>query len=237
MNTTLLHLMIFLGALVSTTSAQLTVFAASSTTEVMKEIGESFTQATAKKIHFNFASSGMLARQIEAGAPADIFICANILWMDHLEKRDAILPSSRFTLAKNTLVFIAPKGSQLAFDGTIPGRMAVGEFKSVPVGMYTQEALEHMGWLDALKPKLVMSSNARTVLMYVERGETTAGVVYATDARASKKVVVVGTFPEASHSPILYPAAACSEKETARAFIKFLQSPKAKAILTQHGFK
>jgi len=237
MNTTWIHLIVFLYALASTAAAQITVFAASSTTEAMKEIGESFTQSTSEKVRFNFASSATLARQIEAGAPADIFISAHIKWMDYLEKRHAIQPDSRFNLAQNELVLVAEKGRQLAFDGIIPGRIATGDFKSVPVGMYAKEALKHMGWLDALQPKLIMGSNARTVLMYVERGETTAGIVYATDARASKKVVVVGTFPEASHSPILYPACACSEKKAAHTFLEFLKSPKARAIFTQHGFK
>ena len=237
MNATLAHLMIFLCTLASAASAQITVFAASSTTEAMKEIGKCFTEETGNKVRFNFASSGTLARQIEAGAPADVFISANIEWMDHLEKRHAIQTSSRFNLAKNALVLIAPKGSGLAFDGAITGRVAVGEFNSVPVGIYAKEALEHMGWLDALKPNLVMGANARIALMYVERGEAAAGIVYATDARASEKVVVIGTFPEESHSPILYPAAACSENEAARVFMHFLQSPEVKSILNKHGFK
>jgi len=230
-------LFFFICALASTPAAQITVFAASSTTEAMKEIGACFSNKTGNKVRFNFASSGTLARQIEAGAPADVFVSAHIEWMDHLEKRDAIHPSSRFNLAANALVLVAPKGSRVAFDGAFPGRVAVGDLKSVPVGIYAKEALEYMGWFDALRPQLVMGSNARMVLMYVTRGEAAVGIVYATDARASKKVFVVGTFPEESHSPILYPAAACSNTETARAFMDFLRSAEAKSILIKHGFQ
>jgi molybdate transport system substrate-binding protein len=230
-------LFVFIYALPSTASAQITVFAASSTTEAMKEIGKCFTDQVGEKVRFNFASSGTLARQIEAGAPADVFVSANVKWMDYLEDKAAVEKDTRFNLATNALVLVAPKGSSLAFDGTISGRLSVGDFKSVPAGIYAREALEHMGWIDTLKPKLVMGSNVRTVLMYVERGETVAGIVYATDAQASEKVVVIGTFPEESHSPIIYPATACSEKEVTTTFMSFLKSLDAKTILRKHGFK
>ena len=178
-----------------------------------------------------------MARQIEAGAPADIFISANEEWMDDLAKKSLIQTNTRFNLAANSLVLIAPGGSTLAFDGNIKGRLAVGDFNSVPAGIYAREALSAMGWLDALKSRLVMGTNVRTVLMYVERGEVAAGIVYATDAQASEKVVTVGTFPNESHSAILYPAAACSTHETVPAFMNFLRSPEAQSILSQNGFK
>lgn len=218
-------------------SAELTVFAAASTTDAMEELASKFEENGGEKIRFNFASSGTLARQIEAGAPADVFVSANAQWMDYLEAKNAIDKTSRFNAMSNSLVLIAPLGSTLAFDGKIPGRLAVGDFNSVPAGMYAREALGQKGWLDALRPKLVMGSNVRTVLMYVERGEVSAGIVYATDAIRSEKVEIVGTFPEESHSPIVYPVAACTGKPETAAFLAFLKSPEAKAILKSNGFK
>jgi len=216
--------------------AELTVFAAASTTEVMKELAEVFKVETGEVIRFNFASSGALARQIDAGAPADLFVSANVKWMDWLEGRSAINSPTRFNLAANTLVMVAPLDSTLSFNGQIEGRLAVGDFKSVPAGMYAKEALSHMGWLDGLRPRLVMASNVRTALMYVERGEVAAGIVYATDAMASDKVSVVGTFPLESHSPMVYQAAACSKKPAVSQFLEFLKTDQVKSILKKHGF-
>ena len=169
------------------------------------------------------------------GAPADIYVSANTQWMDWLETKADIQKKSRFILAANALVLVAPPGSPLKFDGTMDGRVAVGDFKGVPAGMYAEEALKHMGWLDDWKPNLVMSSNVRTALLYVQRGEVDAGIVYATDAKAAN-LPVVGTFPPESHSPIVYPAAAVSKKEGAIGFLQFLKSAKAKTILKEHGF-
>jgi molybdate transport system substrate-binding protein len=222
--------------LLSLASADLSIFAASSTTEAMKEIATAFKQSGGERIHFNFAGSGTLARQIDAGAPADVFISANIKWMDWLGKQAAIQKETRFNLAANSLVLIAPSGSNLTFDGNMDGRVAVGNFKSVPAGIYAEEALTHMGWLAELRPNLVMGSNVRTVLMYVERGEVAAGIVYSSDAKASGKVLILGTFPADSHSPIVYPAAACSDKDSALKFLEFLKSDKAQTILHKHGF-
>ncbi len=227
-------LSLFLMAL--NTHAKLTVFAAASLTDAMKELAGVYEENTDGSILFNFASSGTLARQIDAGAPVDLFISANKKWMDWLEEKGAIQNSSRFNLAANSLVLIAPPGSSLTFDGNFSGRVAVGDFKSVPAGMYAKEALTYMGWFEAVQPNLVMGSNVRTVLMYVERGEVSAGIVYASDAKASGKVPIIGTFPPASHSPIIYPAAACSEKESALAFLEFLKTDTAEAILLKHGF-
>lgn len=219
--------------IIHTASADITVFAAASLAEALAEAGAAYGETP----HFNFASSGTLARQIEAGAPADLFIAASAEWMDYLAEKSAIAKETRFDLAANTLVMVAAPGARVAFDGTIEGRIAVGDFKSVPAGMYAEEALRNMGWLDALRPKLVMSDNVRTALMYAERGEVAAAIVYATDAQASGKVVVVGTFPPGSHRPIVYPAAACSTNEAALRFLEFLKSDQAKAILKKHGFQ
>jgi molybdate transport system substrate-binding protein len=218
------------------THAGITVFAAASMTNVMKEMASAFEKDSGESLRFNFASSGALARQIDAGAPADVFISANKKWMDWLEARSVIHSETRFNLAANSLVMIAPKGSRLAFDGQVNGRIAVGDFKSVPAGIYAQEALEKLGWLNELRPNLVMASNTRTALMYVERGEVAAGIVYATDAKASGKVSVVGTFPADLHSAIVYPVVACSNNKGAKLFLLFLKSDRAIEILRKHGF-
>jgi molybdate transport system substrate-binding protein len=216
--------------------SSLTVFAAASTSDAMKALATAYRDAGGGALRFNFASSGALARQIDAGAPVDLFVSANVKWMDWLAERGCIDTSTRFDLAGNRLVLIAPSDKPLPFNENIPGHLAVGDFNSVPVGMYAKEALERMGWLEALKPKLVMGSSARTVLLYVERGEVAAGVVYASDAKASGQVRIAGVFPGSLHSPIVYPAAACHGKEEAQHFLRFLKTGAAKAILTEHGF-
>ncbi len=233
MKKTLVMLITFCGVLAA--RADLSVFAAASATDALKEIAAAHEMDGGESVRFNFASSGTLARQIDAGAPADVFLSANERWMDWLESTGAANLHGRFNCAANALVLVAPPGSTLKFDGVLNGRVAVGDFKSVPAGIYAEEALAHMGWLAAWRPKLIMSSNVRTALLYVQRGEVEAGIVYATDAKAAG-LRVVGTFPADSHGPIVYPVAACSEKESALRFLEFLKSDKAKAILKKHGF-
>jgi molybdate transport system substrate-binding protein len=203
----------------------------------MKELGAAFLVKRGESVRFNFASSGTLARQIEAGAPADVFVSANVEWMDHLEQRNVIDAKTRFNWASNALVLVGRKGNSLEFDGQIPGYLAVGDFKGVPAGMYAKEALAYMGWLEQLKPKLVMAANVRTGLMYVERGEAVAAIVYASDALASGKISIIGTFPSESHSPIVYPVAVCSQNTAANDFVSYIDSPEAKLILNKHGFR
>ena len=236
MKSSFIRLLIGCIALVAPASADLTVFAAASTSDVLKEIAMKYKKSGGTDIYFNFASSGALARQIDAGAPADIYISANAKWMDWLDKKGRIDKASRFDMASNQLVMIAPEGSHLSFDENIPGRLAVGDFKSTPAGMYAKEALEYMEWLQTLKPQLVTGSSARTVLMYVERGEVAAGIVYVTDALASTNIEIVGTFPFESHSSIVYPAASCSKNEESRRFIDFLKTDDAKRLLKKFGF-
>ncbi len=203
----------------------------------MRELATSFEKSSNNKIRFNFASSGALARQIEAGAKADLFISANIKWMDWLQEKESINSSTRSDLFANSLVLVAPRGKPIAFNENINGRIAVGNFKSVPVGMYAQEALDYMGWLNPLRPNLVMTSNARMTLLYIERGEVSAGIVYATDAQQSDRVTVAGTFPPESHAPIIYPVACLKDaSDSANEFLKFMQSEIGKAIWIRHGF-
>ncbi|WP_372798096.1 molybdate ABC transporter substrate-binding protein [Pontiella sp.] len=228
--------LLFAVCVATAARAGLSVFAAASTTDAMNDLAAAYRAGGGESIRFNFASSGALARQIDAGAPADVFVSANVKWMDWLEGRVENISATRFNLAANALVFIAPPGSDIAFDGSVAGRIAVGDIKSVPAGMYAREALEHLGWYSEWKPHLVQASSVRTALLYVQRGEVSAGIVYATDARAAG-LPILGTFPPESHSPIIYPAAAVTEKESALAFLEFLKSDKAKEILKRHGFK
>lgn len=243
------------------TRSDLTVFAAASTSDVMKAIASAYEKHYNEQVRFNFASSGALAMQIDAGAPADLYISANVKWMDWLESKRHIEHTSRFDLAANQLVLIVSnqydesrtrnkepqnhEGRETLLHSTfldrssaVPaGRIAAGDFRSVPAGMYAEESLRALGWLEPLRPNLVMTSNVRTALLYVERGEVTAGIVYATDALASDKVKIIGTFPDKSHSPIVYPVASCSQKNTAETFLMFLKTDTAKQILKRHGFK
>lgn len=243
----------------------LMVLAAASTTDAMREIGTLFSKTGGHTVQFSFASSGALARQIRSGAPADVFLSANERWMDAVAGGGFVDETTRVNLLCNRLVIVVPAGGLppeyrilnkepqneegkliqsstfLVRYSTAPdGRLAVGDIRSVPVGMYAKEALEYSGQFNALRPKLVMASNARSALMFVERGEVDAGIVYATDARISERVEVASVFPEESHSPIRYPAAVCraSKKQAlARAFLTFLQSDEAGAIFKNHGFE
>ena len=220
--------------------AELTVFAASSTTDVLKELAARFERSGGESIRFNFASSGALARQIDAGAPADLYISAHIQWMDFLAEKNLLIDGTRFDLAGNTLVLVAPIDSTMTLEGfpnNLKGRLAVGDFKSVPAGTYAEASLRSLGWLNEVQGKLIRGSSVRTVLMYVERGEVDAGIVYLTDAVQSKKVKVLGNLPAESHPPILYPAACVkSASASARAFLDFLVSEDAEDVWKKYGF-
>lgn len=223
----------------SAARAELTVFAAASTTDVMRRLATEFEEGGGEKIRFNFAASGALARQIDAGAPADVFVSANSDWMDFLEEKNLLISGTRRNIACNSLVLVALPGSAMTFEEfpyNLKGELAVGDFQSVPAGTYTQSALKSLGWLDAVQDQLVKASNVRTVLMYVERGEVDAGIVYLTDAKQSHKVRILGTFPSDSHPPIVYPAAACSTNRSANPFLSFMDSPEAMRIFKSHGF-
>lgn len=220
--------------------ADFTVFAAASTTDVMKELTAEFKETGGDSIRFNFAGSGALARQIDAGAPADLFISANIKWMDFLERKQLTRSGTRTVIAKNSLVLIAPSGSQLTFKGfpsNLKGLLAIGEPKSVPAGAYAKQAMETLNQFDSVKNFLIKGKDVRTVLLYVARGEVEAGIVYGTDANYSDKVQVLGTFPSETHPPIIYPAVCLkNSSEQSKAFLEFLQTETAKAVFAKHGF-
>jgi molybdate transport system substrate-binding protein len=221
-------------------AGNLVVLAASSTTEAMNEIGALFTEKSGHTVQFGFGSAGALVRQIQSGAPADVFISANEQWMDTLAKDGKIDAATRTDLLANRLVLIAPKGKEVVLDEHFSGRLAVGEMQSVPAGMYAKQMLEKYGWFEALKPRLISCDSVRNVLFFVERGEANAGIVYATDAKISDRVTVVMIFPEESHDPIRYPAAVCrasKRPEVARDFMAFLMSPEAGEIFKRYGFE
>lgn len=195
----------------------------------------------------SYGSSGTLAKQIQSGAPADLFISADQKWMDVLAKDSAIDPKTRETLLGNKLVLVAPAdetatlkiGKDFDLAGYLGnGKLAVCTVSSCPAGIYGKEALEKLGVYKAVEPKLAQADNVRAALLLVARGEAKLGIVYATDAKAEPKVKVVGTFPESTHVPIVYPVAVIkgSKNPDAGAFEAFLHSPSAKTILTDQGF-
>jgi molybdate transport system substrate-binding protein len=227
-------------------SKKLTIFAAASTTDAITEIAKHFEKSHPVAVRLSFASSSTLAKQIENGAPADIFLSADLKWMDYLQDKGAIVPSSRADLLGNRIVLIAPKDSSLSnltVDSRLnladllgEGRLAMGDPDHVPAGIYGKKAFEKLGLWDSVKDKLARAKDVRAALVLVERGETPLGLVYATDAAISDKVRIVGMFPEDSHPPIVYPVAMVKESVDAREFITFLKSANATEIFQKYGF-
>jgi molybdate transport system substrate-binding protein len=225
-----------------------TVFAAASTTNALTEIGKLFENRNTGKFTSSFASSSTLAKQIEQGAPADIFLSADKEWMDYLETKKIIEPDTRFDLLGNRIVLIAPRDSpvstvdiRLGFDLVKllgDGLIAMGDPDHVPAGIYGKNALESLGVWSGVEKRVARSKDVRAALALVERGETPLGLIYATDAAISDKVKVIGLFPQESHTPIVYPAAVVAGKksEAAGRFIEFLQGPEAGAIFEKYGF-
>lgn len=225
------------------------VFAAASLTNALNEIGESFTAKTGHTVKPSYAASSALARQVEQGAPAHVFASADLKWMDYLTQARQINADSRFNLLGNTLVLVAPADSRqgrVELDAKTdiaalagPGRIATGNPDSVPVGLYFRQAMERAGQWKAVEPKIAGTDSVRAALTLVERGEVPLGVVYATDAAVSKKVKVVGSFPDTMHDPIVYPFALIAGKETpaARAFLDYVRSDASKGVFAKYGFK
>lgn len=226
--------------------APVTVSAAASLTEALTEIGAAYEKRTKQPVRFNFAASGVLAKQIEAGAPADLFISADEQWMDYASANKLIDPETVTVLARNSLVLVAPRDSKatLKIAPNFPieaaignGRLALGDPASVPAGKYGKAALSSLGVWERVRTKVAIADNVRAALALVSRGEAPLGIVYATDARIDPGVKVVGVFPESSHRPIVYPAALTARKSpAAAAFLRALQNGEARAILGKHGF-
>ncbi len=227
----------------------LTVMAAASLTDAMRDIGQKWSEAGHTKLSLSFGSSAALARQIEQGAPVNLFASADDKWMDYLATRGLIAADSRVSLLGNDLVLITPAAQprQIAIAPGLDllsllgpgGRLAVGDPAHVPVGLYAQQALQKLGLWAAIEPRLARTEDVRAALRFVERGEAPLGIVYATDAAISKGVSVAGTFPAGSHEPITYPFAVVKAGDTpeARALIAFLASPPARAIFQSRGFR
>lgn len=231
---------------VAAKAQDLLVFAAASLKTALDEINTQFKQGGNVKV--SYAASSALARQIEAGAPADIFLSADLDWMDYLEQKKLVKPGTRSTLLGNRLVLIAPADAKASitiapgFDlaGLLgkDGRLAMGDVAAVPAGKYGKAALETLNVWPSVASRIAQADNVRAALALVARGEAPAGIVYASDAVADKGVKVLGAFPADSHPPILYPVAQLSESKHAQAaaYLAFLRSPAAKAVFETNGF-
>jgi molybdate transport system substrate-binding protein len=234
------------AAAAGSASVPLLVFAAASLTDVLEEVDRAFTARTHIEVRASYAASSVLAKQIEAGAPADVFFSADLAWVDYVEKRGLVKAGSRRDLLSNSLVLIAPADSPVRlriaprFDlvGALGGgRLATGDPDSVPVGKYARAALTQLGVWDGVAARLVRAENVRAALEYVARGEAALGSVYRTDAQAEKRVRIVDTFPADTHPPITYPAVVTAgARAQAPQFVEFLASAEARQIFTRYGF-
>ena len=228
--------------------ATLTVFAAASMRNALDDVDKAFTKATGVKVTASYAASSALAKQIAQGAPADVYVSANIKWMDYLQKQKLVRDDTRVNLLGNALVLIAPTASKLDHVAIAKGfdiaklagqnRIAVADTKAVPAGLYAKAALTSLGAWKAAEPKLAQAENVRATLAYVARGETPLGIVYSTDAKIEPKVKIVGVFPEDTHPAITYPVAALKDakSKTVTQYLHFMRSPQAKAIFEKYGF-
>ncbi len=229
------------------TEKTLTAFAAASMKNALDELDAAYTAKTKTKIVASYAASSALAKQLEQGAPADVFISADTAWMKYAIEKKSVKESTKVDLLGNSIVLIAPKDSKIdkveikqGFDLAKlagDGRIATGDVAAVPVGKYAKAALEKLGSWQAAEKKFAMAENVRAALTLVSRGEAVLGIVYSTDAKVDPGVKIVGTFPADSHPPIVYPVAATA---TAKAgtddYLAFLQSSTAKAIFEKYGF-
>jgi molybdate transport system substrate-binding protein len=226
----------------------LTVFAAASLTDSLRDVAATWEKQGYAPLRLSFGASSILARQIEQGAPANLFASADEQWMDYLASRNLIVADTRRDLLSNRLVLIVPAaqprhvtiapGFDLAAILGADGRLATGDPAHVPAGIYARQALEKLGLWTVVKPRLAPANDVRNAMLLVERGEAPAGIVYATDAAISRKVMVAGSFPENTHDRISYPFSVVRSGDTpeARALMQFLGSPEALAIFARRGF-
>jgi molybdate transport system substrate-binding protein len=243
----LIALILAFCAIAPSPAAAPLVLAAASLQEGLNAAADAWAARHHERPILSFASSSALAKQIDAGAPADIFISADAPWMDDVAKHGLVKPATRVSFLGNRLVLVAPVATArpVAIRPGFPlarllgdGKLAMGEVGSVPAGKYGKEALTRLGVWDAVAGKVAGADNVRSALALVERGEVPYGIVYATDAVASKAVKVVGVFPETSHAPITYPIAVLTASTSAEAegFRRFLISGTGKAIFRRYGF-
>jgi molybdate transport system substrate-binding protein len=223
------------------------VFAAASLKNALDDIAGQRQRESGKKTVISYAASNTLIKQIEQGAPADIFISADLDWMDYGQQKGLLKPDSRSNLLGNRLVLIAPKDANVSvniqpgFDLAAllkGGRLAMANVDAVPAGRYGKAALEKLGAWDGVKDKIAQAENVRAALVLVARGEAPLGIVYQTDAASDPTVKIVGTFPENTHPPIIYPIALTKESTNpdAQAFLNYLRSPTARAAFERQGF-
>jgi len=226
---------------------KLTVFAAASLKDALDAVNKACEKKVGESATISYAASSALAKQIEGGAPADIFVSADLDWMKYLSDKKLTKPDTEVKLLGNQIVLVAPKDSKViakvekGFDLAKllgDGKLAMGDFKAVPAGKYGKAALESLGVWSSVEGKVAQAENVRAALKLVSTGEAPLGIVYATDAKADKTVKVVGTFPEDSHPPIIYPIAqtADSKDKDAPAFLKCVESPAAAKIFKEQGF-
>lgn len=223
------------------------IYAAASTTDAVTEIAKAFDEETGCKVTTVFAGSSTLAKQIEAGAPASIFLSANESWMDELDKQGLIAADTRTDLLANDLVLVTPKGRPLGFGfdenedlaaALEGGRLALANPDGVPAGLYAKQALIHMGLWEAVEGSVVAADDVRAALVWVARGEARAGIVYRTDARISPEVEIAATVPANTHAPVNYPVTlvAQHENDTARQFLAYMKGPAGARVFAEFGF-
>jgi molybdate transport system substrate-binding protein len=228
-------------------SRDVLVFAAASLKNALDDITRQWRGETGRKVAISYAASNNLIKQIEQGAPADIFISADLDWMDYGQRKNLIKPETRVNLLGNRIALIAPKDStasikvEKGFDLAAAlkgGRLAMGNVDAVPAGKYGKAALEKLGAWDGVKDRIAQAESVRAALLLVARGETPLGIVYQTDAASEPGVRIVGTFPDDTHPPIIYPAALTKESNNAIAadFLKYIRSPAAKPAFERQGF-
>jgi molybdate transport system substrate-binding protein len=223
----------------------LTVFAAASLKNALDDISAKWKEGSGSTVAASYASSSTLAKQIEQGAPADVFVSADQQWMDYVDKKSLV--EKPHELLGNRLVLIAAKDSKVALtiepgaklsEAVGDGKLAVGDPSNVPAGIYAKEALTNLKLWDSVQPKLAPAADVRAALTLVSRGEAPFGIVYETDAKVDANVRIVSVFPEDSHKPIVYPVAVVksSKNPDAAKFVAFLSGPAAKEIFVKYGF-
>jgi molybdate transport system substrate-binding protein len=227
----------------------LVIFAAASMKNALDEVATGWSKDSGKPMpKISYAASSALAKQLEQGAPADLFISADTDWMDYVEKKDLIKKDTRVDLLGNKIVLIAPKDSKASIDikqgfdlakALAGGKLAMANVDSVPAGKYGKAALEKLGAWDGVKGSVAQAENVRAALLLVARGEAPLGIVYSTDAAAEPNVRIVGTFPAGSHPPIIYPVALTKDAKSpdAKAFLDLLKSTKARPAFEKQGFE
>lgn len=231
----------------ATAQENVTVFAAASLKNALDAINAAWKLEAGKKATISYAASSALAKQIEEGAPADVFISADLAWMAYLSERNLTKKDTELRLLGNRIVLVAPAGSGASLEiaqgfdlaGALgDGRLAMANVDAVPAGRYGKEALENLGAWAGVESKVAQAENVRAALALVATGEAPLGIVYQTDAAAEPTVRIVGTFPEDSHTQIIYPAAATAEAKApdTDAFLAYLHTPKARELFEAQGF-